>query len=183
LRAAHPFRASQVAGEDNSLLVVRHVARLLQWLAELLSPWQTLREPRDTRRTVSQQNVEMLHEAVDAYGRGDVEAFLEAAHPDVEWYPFTAQAEGGGAYQGHEGVRRWWSNLVSNLDEFEVNVNEWRDLGDTVIAFGELRGQFKSGVALEQEVALVARYRDGLLVWGRAYRTRAEALEAVGLRE
>ena len=125
----------------------------------------------------------MLHEAVDAYNRGDVEAFLKHAHPEVEWHPFSAQAEGGGAYEGNEGVRRWWSNLVSSLDEFDMNVNEWRDLGDTVIAFGELRGQFKSGIALEQEVALVARYQAGLLVWARVYRTRAEALEAVGLRE
>jgi ketosteroid isomerase-like protein len=132
---------------------------------------------------VSQQNVEMLHEAVDAYSRGDVEAFLKTAHPDIEWYPFTAQAEGGEAYRGHEGVRRWWSNLVGNLDEFEASVNECRDLGNTVIAFGRLRGRFKSGVALDVEIAWVARYRDGLLVWGRVYRTRAEALEAVALRE
>jgi ketosteroid isomerase-like protein len=82
---------------------------------------------------VSQQNVEMLRGAVDAYSRG-VEAFLRTADPDVEWYPFTAQAEGGGAYHGHEGVRRWWSNLVGNLDEFEASVSECRDLGDTVVA-------------------------------------------------
>jgi ketosteroid isomerase-like protein len=132
---------------------------------------------------MSQQNVEMFHKAVDAYTRGDLEAFLDTAHPDVEWYPFTAEAEGGGAYHGHEGVRRWWSNLESNLDEFEASVNECRDLGDTVIAFGTLRGQFKSGITLEQEIAWVARYRDGLFVWGRVFRTRTEALEAVGLRE
>jgi ketosteroid isomerase-like protein len=132
---------------------------------------------------VSRQNVTILYEAVDAYSRGDVEAFLKTAHPDIEWYPFTAQAEGGEAYRGHEGVRRWWSNLVGNLDEFEASVSEFRNLGDTVIAFGRLRGRFKSGVALEEEIAWVARYRDGLLVWGRVYRTRAEALEAVGVRE
>ena len=132
---------------------------------------------------MSQRNVEMLHKAIDAYTRGDLEAYLEIAHPDVEWYPFTAEAEGGAAYHGHEGVRRWWSNLESNLDEFEANVSECRDLGDMVIAFGELRAQFKSGVTLEQEIAWVARYRDGLIVWGRVFRTRTEALEAVGLPE
>jgi ketosteroid isomerase-like protein len=132
---------------------------------------------------MSQQNVETLHKAADAYTRGDLEAFLETAHPDIEWYPFTAEAEGGGAYHGHDGIRRWWSNMVSNLDEFEASIGECRDLGDTVIAFATLRGQFKSGVSLEGEFAWVARYRDGLAVWGRVYRTRAEALEAVGLRE
>jgi ketosteroid isomerase-like protein len=132
---------------------------------------------------MSQQNVEMLHKAADAYTRGDLEAFLETAHPDVEWYPFTAEVEGGGAYHGHEGVRRWWSNMVSNADEFEASVSECRDLGETVIAFGTLRGKFKSGVSLEWEFAWVARYRDGLVVWARVFRTRAEALEAVGLRE
>jgi hypothetical protein len=55
-------------------------------------------------------------------------------------------------------------------------------LGDTVIAFGQLWVRFKSGVALEHEIAWVARYRDGLLSWGRTFRIRAEALEAVGLR-
>jgi ketosteroid isomerase-like protein len=70
-----------------------------------------------------------------------------------------------------------------HLDDFEASISECRDLGDAVIAFGRLRGQFKSGVALETEIAWVARYRGGLLVWGRVFRTRAEALEAVGLRD
>jgi ketosteroid isomerase-like protein len=132
---------------------------------------------------MSEENVELLHKAVKAYTRGDIEAYLETAHPDLEWYPYTAQAEGGEAYRGHEGIRRWWSNLESNVDQFEASVDECRDLGETVIAFGQLRLRFKSGVTLEHEIAWVARYDDGLMVWGRTYRTRAEALEAVGLSE
>lgn len=52
-----------------------------------------------------------------------------------------------------------------------------------MIAFGQLRIRFKSGVSLEQEIAWVARCRDGVFSRGRTYRTRAEALEAAGLRE
>jgi ketosteroid isomerase-like protein len=132
---------------------------------------------------MSQENVELFYKAVDAYTHGDIEAYLSAAHPDLEWYPFTAQAEGGEACRGHDGVRRWWSNMESNLDEFGASVDECRGLGDTVIAFGELQLRFKSGVALEHEIAWVARFRDGLLIWGRTFRTRADALAAVGLRE
>ena len=53
--------------------------------------------------------------------------------------------------------------------------------GHTVIAFGQIRLRFKSGVTLEQEIGWVARYRDGVLIWGRTIRTRAEAPETVGL--
>ena len=132
---------------------------------------------------MSQENVETFHKSADAYTRGDLEAYLETAHPDVEWYPFSAEAEGGEPYRGHEGVRRWWSNLESNLDLFEASVDECRDLGDTVIGFGRLRLRSKSGVMLEQEIAWVARYRDGLSIWGRTFRDRGDALEAVGLSE
>jgi ketosteroid isomerase-like protein len=106
---------------------------------------------------MSQENVEQFRRAVDAYSRGDVEAFVATAHPEVEWIPFTAQAEGGEAYRGHNGVRRWWSNMEGTFDEFEASVDECRDLGGTVIAFGRLRLRAKSGVSLEQEIAWVSR--------------------------
>jgi hypothetical protein len=34
-----------------------------------------------------------------------------------------------------------------------------------------------------EEIGWLTRYRDGLGVWGRAYQSHAEALEAAGLRE
>jgi ketosteroid isomerase-like protein len=132
---------------------------------------------------MSRTNVEEFLRAIDAYNRGDIEAFLESAHPDVEWYPFSADVEGGEAYHGHEGVRRWWANLASYLDEFEASIDECRDLGGSLIAFGRVRMRFKSGVTLDMEIAWVARYRDGLWISGRTYRFRGEALKAVGLSE
>ncbi len=82
---------------------------------------------------MSQENVETFHKAADAYTRGDLEAYLETAHPDVVWYPFTAEAEGGEAYRGHEGVRRWWSNLESNLGTHRRLIHErWLGPDDAV---------------------------------------------------
>ena len=37
--------------------------------------------------------------------------------------------------------------------------------------------------ALDTEIGWVVRFRDGLGVWGRAYQSHAEALEAAGLSE
>ena len=132
---------------------------------------------------MSQENVKSLKRAIEAYNRRDIEPLLETSDPEIEWYPFTAQVEGDEAYHGHEGLRQWWANIDAAFEEFEASVDQVRDLDDTVLALGHLRTRFRSGVALDTEIGWVVRFRDGLGVWGRAYQSHAEALEAVGLRE
>jgi ketosteroid isomerase-like protein len=132
---------------------------------------------------MSQQNVELFRRAIDCYNRRDLEAMLEMWHPEAEWYPFTAQVEGDDAYQGHEGLRQWWANVDATFEELEASIEEVRDLGDAVLAVGHLSARFRSGVTLDTEIGWLTRYRDGLGVWGRAYQSHAEALEAAGLSE
>jgi ketosteroid isomerase-like protein len=77
---------------------------------------------------MSQENVDLFHKAVDAFARGDLDAYLEAAHPDCEWYPFSAQAEGGEAYLGHEGVRRGgptWRAVWMSSRRASTSVGTW----------------------------------------------------------
>jgi len=132
---------------------------------------------------MSQENVELFRQALEAYNRRDIEPMLETWHPDAEWYPFTAAVEGDEAYHGREGLRQWWANIDATFEEFEASLDEIRDLGDAVLALGHLHARFRSGVDLDTEIGWLARYRDGLAVWGRAYQSHAEALEAAGLRE
>ena len=132
---------------------------------------------------MSQENVELFRKGMDAFLLGDIEPLLETSHPEIEWYPFSAQVEGDVAYHGHEGVRKWWANLTATFDEFEASIDEVRDQGEVVLALGRLRARFRSGITLDTEVGWVFRFRNGLAVWGRAYQSHAEALEAAGLRE
>jgi ketosteroid isomerase-like protein len=132
---------------------------------------------------MSQENVELFHRGMGAFLSHDIEPLLEMSHPEIEWYPFSAQVEGDVAYDGHEGVRRWWANLSATFEEFEASIDKVRDEGEIVLALGRLRARFKSGIALDTEVGWVVRFRDGLAVWGRAYQSHAEALEAAGLQE
>jgi ketosteroid isomerase-like protein len=132
---------------------------------------------------MSQENIELLRKSVEAYNRRDIEAMLEVWHPEMEWYPFTVQAEGGEAYQGHEGLKQWFANVNATFEGVEARVEEVRDLGDMVVALGHLRARFRSGVSLDTPVGWLVRYRDGLAVWGRTYQSHAEALEAAGLSE
>ncbi len=132
---------------------------------------------------MSQENVELFRKGMDAFLLGDIEPLLETSHPEIEWYPFSAQVEGDVAYHGHEGVRKWWANLTATFDEFEASIDEVRDQGEVVLALGRLRARFRSGITLDTEVGWVFRFRNGLAVWGRAYQSHAQALEAAGLRE
>ena len=132
---------------------------------------------------MSQENVDLFRKGMDAFLLGDIEPLLETSHPEIEWYPFSAQVEGDVAYQGHEGVRQWWANLTATFEEFEASIDEVRDQGEVVLALGNLRARFRSGITLDTEVGWVFRFRNGLAVWGRAYQSHAEALEAAGLRE
>jgi ketosteroid isomerase-like protein len=132
---------------------------------------------------MSQENVELFRRGMDAFLRGDIKPLLETAHPEIEWYPFSAQVEGDAPYKGHEGIRQWWANMNSAFEEFEASFDEIRDEDDVVVALGRLRARFRSGITLDTEMGWVFRFRDGVAVWGRAYQSQAQALEAAGLSE
>ena len=129
---------------------------------------------------MSAENVELFKRALDAFNRHDIEGFLRCGHPDADWFPTTAPAEGDTGYQGHEAGRRWWANVDDTFDEIQVRADEIRDLGDTVLALGRMWGRFRSGLELDTEVAWVATVRGGLFSSGHAYLTHAEGLEALG---
>jgi ketosteroid isomerase-like protein len=83
---------------------------------------------------MSRENVELVHEANDAFTRRDLGALLALADPDIEVFPLIARLEGGGPYRGHDGVRRWWENWLRIAPDFSAEVEEVRDLGDAVRA-------------------------------------------------
>lgn len=131
---------------------------------------------------MSQENVELAHDAFDAYNRHDLGAFLALMHDDVEADPRMAAVEG--VYQGHEGIRRWWESSHDAFPDFRTEVFDVRDLGDLTLAELRNRGRGAAGgTPVEQESWHVAEWRDRKIVWWGAYGTEAEACEAAGLRD
>jgi SnoaL-like domain len=89
-----------------------------------------------------------------------------------------------GNYHGHAGIRRWWGHLLDVFPDFATEVGEVRDLGDATLATMRIRGHgADSDAPVDAPLWLAARWRRGKCVrWG-AYRSEADALEAVGLPE
>ena len=134
---------------------------------------------------MSQENVEMVRGSFDGWNRGDVDAWLRVAHPEVEWTSeIVTRIEGAEAvYRGHDELRRYWDDWHS-LWDVTIEASEIRDLGDVVLALGRIRTRGDaSGIDLERTVAYVFEFEEGLARRARAYLDPHEALSAVGLTE
>jgi hypothetical protein len=87
-------------------------------------------------------------------------------------------------YRGHEGMRRFWDEILSVFPDFSPELIEARDLGDFVLGTVRIRGEGAGSHApSEQTVWYASEWREGKLLWYRAYESESEALEAVRLRE
>jgi ketosteroid isomerase-like protein len=132
---------------------------------------------------MSTENVDAVRRSVDGWNRGDVDAWVEPAHPDVEFFSEVARRMEGAetVSRGVAELRQFWDDwhAVWNL---RIEFAEIRDLGDTVLALGRIRARGESsGVHLEQPVAYVFEFEGGLARRVRAYLDPQLALEAVGL--
>jgi ketosteroid isomerase-like protein len=134
---------------------------------------------------MSKENVDVARGAMEAWNRGDLEAWLATGHPDIEFISsVVAEVEGAErVYRGLAEMRGFWDEWHSVWDA-TIEISEVRDLGDTVVLLGRMRTRGRaSGVPLERPVTYVSEFEGGLIRKLRAYRDAEEALEAVGLRE
>ena len=130
---------------------------------------------------MSEENVAVVRRGYAAVNRGDIDGLLATVDPDVEFTSLIAEAEGE-TFHGHEGVRRWWKEVVLPLGGLHGEPEEVRDCGDTVLA--RVLGTYRPrGVEVRQTVWHLVRFRDGKATRWEFFRTEAEALEAAGLSE
>ena len=131
---------------------------------------------------MSEENVELHFRANDAFNRRDMDALLAFMDTDVEFVSRLVPMEGH--YHGHDGIRRWWDDLLDTLPDFAIEVVEVRDPGDLTVATVRTRGHGAgSDILLDETVWQVARWRRGKCVWWRNFHARGDALEAAGLSE
>jgi ketosteroid isomerase-like protein len=131
---------------------------------------------------VSEQNVELARRATEAYNAHDLEALIALYDPQIELHS-TFAAVGGAVYHGHDGVRKYFRDLEEAWEgETHIEPEAFFDLGEYTLAFNVLRGRGRqSGAEVAMPVALVARWRDGLMVYFKGYAHREDALSDLGV--
>ena len=132
---------------------------------------------------MSRENVEIVRLAYEAANRADFETADSYVHPEIEFHTYGHSPEAG-VYRGKEAVRKYNEGLFGQFKSIRFEVEELVDAGDRVVVVTTQHAVPKGGQAeMNVHVVEVWTIRDGLLAERRSYSTRAEALEAAGLRE
>jgi ketosteroid isomerase-like protein len=129
---------------------------------------------------MSQENVEIVRAAYDAWNAGDTDAVRDFHHPNVIARYGAAWPE---PFVGRDAVVRQIEELRQTWDASQADATtDFIDAGDRVIAEFVWRGTGR-GPAFRLEGAAVYTMRDGMIFEIEYFVNLAEALKAVGLSE
>ena len=134
---------------------------------------------------MSRESVEVVRDAWDAWLGGDLPALIRTYDPKIVWDTSHYHDWPEAAYHGIEGVERFLTEWLAVWDDYEVGVDEIFAAPDgRVVTLFWHRGRGRSsGLAMEIAAAQITTVSDGKITRIDNYEDRAEALEAVGLRE
>jgi len=128
---------------------------------------------------MSHQGEDLARQAYSAFLDQDLDRFLALLDPEIEVVPIIGSDLAGTVYRGHEGIRDWWDHFFAVFRNFEVDLEEVRDLGDQVIATSRFQSEgSESGAHPDLVVWTVSELRNDKIVSWRTFRSEAEALEA-----
>ena len=129
-------------------------------------------------------NVRLVQDLYDAFGRGDVSAVLARFDAKIAW----SEAEGNPYQPGPDpwiGPQAVLENLFVRLggewSEFTVRPEHYHDAGSTVVVEGRYTGTFTgTGKTLDAEMCHVWRVRDGKVTSFQQYVDTAQLRAVMG---
>jgi ketosteroid isomerase-like protein len=129
---------------------------------------------------MSKENVAVVTAIYECWGRGDFRTTAEKVAPDFEWNQLHGVVEPG----SHVGAqtRDALRGIFEVYRDFRIEAEEYLDAGEIVVvvalASGRARG---SGMTMEQRSVQAWTVTDGTPVRMDQYRSRDEAVAALGL--
>jgi ketosteroid isomerase-like protein len=133
---------------------------------------------------MSQENVETLRRAIEAFNRGDTDAWAAVRAPEFEYSASGAVVGIGGSYRGADGFKQFLDSFWDEFDEPKVELGEVIAGGAKVLAAVTFRGRGKhSGIDTSWDLWQLWTLRGGRAVRGQAFTDKEAALEAAGLWE
>jgi ketosteroid isomerase-like protein len=133
---------------------------------------------------MSQKNVEVVRTSFEAFARGDFDDAFSSYDPDTEWCTAVDEPDRR-TYRGlpalnafMESLAEPWVDRFAATMEFEAFI----DGGDWVVVpwSARVRGR-GSGISIEISETYAVQVHEARIVRVEEYRTKEQALEALGL--
>ena len=134
---------------------------------------------------MSQENVEIVRRANEAFNRGDIEGVLTYYAEDAEFEDLMNAPDLPRKGHGIQEVGKMLTAWIEAFDEFSAEIVEYIDEGHHVVCVTDYYGKSREGgLTIHLKTADVAEVRNGKFVrLTFGYSNRKEALEAVGLSD
>jgi ketosteroid isomerase-like protein len=127
---------------------------------------------------MSQENVDIVRRAVEAYVAGDLEKALADADPEIIWNPAEEAAT-----QALDAIRAYLGRWEGGWEELTTTPEEFVDAGDCVLVTVHFAGRGRDGIEIDARLYQVHTVSRGKIVRMDEFTEQAEALEAMGLAE
>jgi ketosteroid isomerase-like protein len=133
---------------------------------------------------MSQESLEIVRRWIDDYNERGLEAVIDRYwHERIEMLDPPALPDAG-RHVGHDAVRQRVESFIEMGWDGQFRVDELIESGDEVIMVWRVVGHAPAGdMPMEFDWVFVLSLEDGKLRRIRQYRSKEEALEAVGLSE
>jgi ketosteroid isomerase-like protein len=132
---------------------------------------------------MSEEQVEVVREHIEAYRRQDVSVALSCMDPHAVLD--MSRIDGSDPSHGHEAIDQFVTRYRGTFDDYDYKVERLTDLGSgAILAAVTETGRGKgSGVPVNRRFATLYTLIDGKIVRVTQFGTEQDALEAAGLSE
>ncbi len=132
---------------------------------------------------MSQENVEIVRRAFERFNAGDFPGFFVLFDPELTYRNRDDEPDVR-LYQGLDDYKGYVASWLGMFDDLRFETHDFVDLGDEVIAVTELVGRGRhTGADVRGSYVFLLKLRDGVIVQGREYAAKEEALDAAGLSD
>ncbi len=133
---------------------------------------------------MSQENVEIVQRAWEAFREGGFAAVRGLMHPDFEMVRSGVQFTESGTYRGYAAAMESMQDYMGAFENHRTEPEEFIDAGDQVVVAQSERGRARSSsVELRETWYAVCTLCEGRILRLQWFGDRHDALKAVGLEE
>ncbi|MDH3588116.1 MAG: nuclear transport factor 2 family protein [Gammaproteobacteria bacterium] len=131
---------------------------------------------------MSVENINVVRDMYDAFGRGDIAAVVASMDPDIEWneaenFPYADRNPYIGPQAVVDGV---FNRLAGEWEYWSLDHEEFFDAGDYVIVTGRYHAEHKgTGGEIRAQFAHVWQLHDGKVIRFQQYTDTAQIASAI----